>query len=208
MSNIFEEFGRVDPKNSESLFSLIESARSGDQEAFLLLRKKYEPLLQNQVTKHSLADMPDQDVEELRQEALIIFYNAVCNFECSPDGVEFGLYAKICIENGLVSFVRSYLRRAKRTVLPLEKAEEKLEERIYDPLQSLVEKENMSDMVRTIRKLLSEYENRVWWMYVSGMSVSDISKAIGNTDAKSVSNAVYRIRRKLRSAISDQIKFE
>ena len=203
MSN-FEEFGRVDPIDSESLFSLIESAKSGDQEAFLLLRKKYEPLLQNQVTKHSLADMLAQDVEELKQEALIIFYNAVCNFQCSADGVEFGLYAKICVENGLVSFVRSYLRQAKRTVVPLEKAEEKFEERVYDPLQTLVEKENMSDMVRMIRKLLSEYENRVWWMYVSGMSVSDISKAIGNTDPKSVSNAVYRIRKKLRSAISDR----
>lgn len=204
MNNSFEDFGREEPIEREYLFSLIKSARFGDQEAFLYLKEKYKPLLTSLTVKYSLPDMLPQDVEDLTQEALVIFYNAVCNYECSPDGVEFGLYAKICIENGLVSFVRSYLRRAKRAVLPLEKADDRFEDRIYDPLQSLVAKENMSDMVRMIRKHLSEYENRVWWMYVSGMTVSDISKELGGADPKSVSNAVYRIRKKLRKVIVDR----
>lgn len=204
MKNNFDESNRAETLERERLFSLIKSARLGDQEAFLDLKEKYKPLLTSQIAKHSMSDMPAHDIEDLKQEALIIFYNAVCNYECSADGVDFGLYAKICIENGLVSFVRSYLRRAKRAVLPLEKVDDHIDDHVYDPLQSLIAKENMSDMVRMIHKHLSEYENRVWWMYVSGMSVSDISKKLGNTDPKSVSNAVYRIRKKLRAVISDR----
>jgi RNA polymerase sigma factor (sigma-70 family) len=207
MSNNIEEFGADEVFERECLFSLIRSARTGDQKAFLTLKDKYKPLLSALVTKYSLLDMPQQDIEDLKQEALVIFYNALCNYECSSDGVEFGLYAKICIENGLVSFIRSYLRRAKRAVLPLENADDRFEDGIHDPLQSLVAKENMSDMVRMIRKHLSEYENHVWWLYVSGMSVSDIAKELGGVDPKSVSNAVYRIRKKLRSVIADHNKF-
>ena len=187
----------------EELIMQILRAREGDQEAFLALREKYKPLLISQVNRHLSPEMPEQDVDELRQEALIILYNAVCNYDCSSESVEFGLYAKICIENGLASFMRSYFRRLKRVALPLEGIEASAEPKGYDPLQPLVDKESMADLVRMIREQLSDYENRVWWMYVSGMSVADIAKAIGSVEPKSVSNAVYRIRKKLRSLMAD-----
>ena len=76
-----------------------------------------------------------------------------------------------------------------------------------DPLQSLVDRETAEELVRTIKKSLSSYENSIWWLYVSGMSVSDIASAIGE-DSRSVSNAIYRIRRKRRLKISDQRNLE
>lgn len=182
---------------------LVKQARNGSQDAFLKLKAQYTPLLESQVSKHKLHDMTEQDEEDLRQEALIIFCNAVCNYDCSEEGVEFGLYAKICIENGLVSFIRSYYRRKKKVALPLEYAEHVVGEVRYDPLQALVDKENMSELVRVIRKNLSDYENRVWWLYVSGMSASEISGVLKISDPRSVSNAIYRIRRKLRGFLSD-----
>ncbi len=185
--------------NGGEVKSLIARAAEGSQDAFEELKGRYKPLIESQVQKHKLYDMTDQDVEDLRQEALVTFCNAVCHYDCESDGVEFGLYAKICLENGLTSFIRSYLRHRKRTVLPLDSTEIPGER--TDPLQSLVERENTAALIQTIRDNLSEYENRVWWMYVSGMSVSKISVAIGNADAKSVSNAIYRIRRKLRRYI-------
>ena len=57
------------------------------------------------------------------------------------------------------------------------------------------------ELVKSIKKNLSDYENRVWWMYVSGLSVSEIARRIGVVEPKSVSNAVYRIRKKLRAVI-------
>lgn len=182
---------------------LVCKAREGSLDAFSELRSRYKPLLESQVVKHILPGMTAQDEEDLREEALIIFCNAVCNYDCSTEGVEFGLYAKICIENGLVSFVRSYLRRKKKAVLPLDSASITGEDE-GDLLRALVEKETMDELVRTIQKNLSKYENRIWWLYASGMSVSDISQTLGINDPKSVSNAVYRIRKKLRSFLTNR----
>ncbi len=194
-------------ENADTLIELITHAREGSQDAFVELRRRYKPLIESQIAKHTLADMSAQDVEDLRGEATSIFGNAVCNYDCTAEGVEFGLYAKICMGNGLVSFVRSYLRRKKKTVIPLELAENSAATG-SDPLQSLVDKENAQELMRTIKKSLSDYENRVWWLYVSGMSASEIAATIGEADPRSVSNAIYRIRRKLRSKLSDQNNFE
>ncbi|MBE6685280.1 MAG: sigma-70 family RNA polymerase sigma factor [Ruminococcaceae bacterium] len=194
-------------ENFVVIVELIKSAREGSQDAFAELKRRYTPLIESQISKHTLADMSAQDVDDLREEATSIFVNAVCNYDLSAEGVEFGLYAKICIGNGLVSFVRSYLRRKSKTVISLELAE-KAAATGSDPLQSLVDKENEEELMRAIKKCLSDYENRVWWLYVSGMSVSDVAAAIGEVDSRSVSNAIYRIRRKLRSKISDQRNFE
>ena len=191
--------------NSEKnkVFELIEAAQNGVQEAFVELKTLYRPLLESQITKHKAPDMAMQDVEDMRQEALITFCNSVCSYRREPDGVEFGLYAKICIENGLASFMRSYNRRQNRAAMPLSFAVERVGS-VIDPLQALVDKENAADLVREIKNNLSDYENRVWWLYISGLSVSEIASQLGVSDAKSVSNAIYRIRKKLRSLISER----
>ena len=192
-------YGNVHSNNDqrESTLSLIDRARGGDQEAFSTLKEQYSPLLISRVTKHTLADMTVQDVEDMRQEALIVFCNAVYNYRSSEDSVEFGLYAKICIDNGLASFVRSYLRRAQNKALSLDGAHISAASG-KDPLQALVDKENAAELVRSIKKILSDYENNVWWLYVSGLSVSEIAGKLGVDDVKSISNAIYRIRKKLR----------
>lgn len=189
------------PLEKEKIYDLIARAREGSQDALNELKSRYAPLIESQISKHSQPDMAAQDLVDIREEALVIFCNAVCNFDTAA-GVEFGLYAKICIENGLVSFVRSYFRRKKRTILPLEKAEGNGDSPNF--LQSIVDEESAADLVRTIRAKLSNYENRVWWMYVSGMSVAEISAAIGGVDPKSVSNAVYRIRKKLKGVVVER----
>ena len=91
-------------------------------------------------------------------------------------------------------------------LIPAEKNVERAEGSGDAPnfLQSIVDEESTADLVRTIRAKLSNYENRVWWMYVSGMSVSEIALALGGADPKSVSNAVYRIRKKLKGVIVDR----
>ena len=183
---------------------LIRKAKGGNAEAFFELKKQYTPLLESLIYKHTLPEMLRQESDDMQQEALIAFCNAVCSYDCDFEGVEFGLYAKICIENCLASYKRSYIRRHQNISLPIESAEELTDLTVTDPLQLLVEKEKTDELVRSIKNVISEYENRVWWMYVSGMSPSEIAKVIGKSDAKSVSNAIYRIRKKLRAVIGNQ----
>lgn len=191
---------------NKTISELILSAKSGSQDAFAALKEQYRPLIDRCVYKFASSDMTDQDVEDLSQEALICFCSAVCSYDCDSDNVEFGLYAKICIDNGLVSFVRSRNRRNRIKAVSLDD-----EIDIHAPgaeddvLQSLVDRERTSALVRKINKKLSDFEKKIWWMYVSGMSVSEISRAV-SADSKSVSNAIYRIRKKLRETLGESLK--
>jgi RNA polymerase sigma factor (sigma-70 family) len=190
----------------EELIDLINLAGNGMQDAFDKLKDLYKPLMESQIHKHAVTEMSMQDVDDMRQEALLHFCNAVCSYDCSSESVDFGLYAKICISNGLVSFVRSYYRRHKKKILSLESEGfgDKMPYVYADMLQSIVEKEQLTSLVDTIRASLSDYENKIWWLYVSGMSISEISEKLGGVGTKSISNAVYRIRKKLRVFLSDQ----
>ena len=184
----------------EELILLVQKARNGSQDALDALKHQYAPLIESSISRHTFPDMSVQDIVDIREEANIIFCTAVCNYNSSEEGVEFGLYAKICIENGLVSFVRSYFRRKKNSVLSLENVDVSGGDS-QNFLQSIVDEEDTANLVRLIRSKLSDYENRVWWRYVSGMSASLIAKSLGNADSKSVSNAIYRIRKKLKGLI-------
>lgn len=191
----------TDASQKETLLRIIKDAQSGKEEAFKVLEERYKPLIDGCVRRRCLPDMPSQDVEDLHAEALVHFCSAVCSYDCCSDGVEFGLYARICIDNGLVSFMRSYSRRSKNKVVPLDFCEGSRDSNTLDFLQAFIDRENASALVDVINRNLSEYENRVWWLYVSGMSVSDIAHAVGNREPRSVSNAIYRIRKKLRACV-------
>ena len=192
--------------SNKEVLTLLENAQTGDQSAFEILKEKYEPLIASQVQKHILPDMNRQDIEDLRQEALIVFCRAVSLYDINARDVEFGLYAKICIENALVSSVRSYVRKNQGRILSLNDSGDVLNEEFEecDQLQRVVNNESFALLVNLIKDCLSEYESRVWWLYVSGMSVSEIAKTVGDTEPRSVSNAIYRIRKKLRSRIGGQ----
>ena len=192
------------PLDRENLLSLVQKARDGSQEALDALKHQYAPLIEGSIARHTLPDMSLQDQIDIREEANIIFSTAVCNYNSSAEGVEFGLYAKICLENGLVSYIRSYFRRKKNPILSLENVEVSVGGN-SEFLQSIVDAEDTANLVKFIQSKLSDYENRVWWMYVSGMSASAIATTLGNTEPKSVSNAIYRIRKKLRGILPEHI---
>lgn len=180
---------------------LIIAVKGGDQTAFETLRDRYKPLIEASVQKYSSDAMTAEDREEMYQEALFILYSAACSYTLE-NGVEFGLYAKICIENSMLSFIRSYNRHNRIRALSLDGE-------AFDPpaahddfLQSFIDEEQAALLVTKISSCLSKYENTVWWIYASGASAKTIAERLG-TDEKSVSNAVYRIRKKLRDILSD-----
>lgn len=187
----------------EQVKELILKAQAGDDSAFAALKDIYRPLIDASSKRFTSDAMTEQDGEDLYQEALVHFCNSVCSYNCDSDGVEFGLYAKICIENGLVSFVRVYNRQNRLRAVSLEERADPIFIDGGDVLSSIVERERTAMLVRQINKQLSGLENKVWWMYVSGASVSAIAKGL-QIENKSVSNAIYRIRKKLKTALFEQ----
>lgn len=175
---------------------LLKLAKGGDSRAFEALLDVYSPLIESLISGFSHADFEVDDRDDLRQESCIAFFGAVQKYDASQTDVQFGLFAKICIRNRLVSYQRKMHRRLHLS--PEEPAHASEED--ADPARELVERENYLALYARINTLLSAYEKRVWWMYLSGRTAREISEVVGR-DERSVQNAVYRIRQKLRREI-------
>ena len=65
--------------------------------------------------------------------------------------------------------------------------------------EELIIAEQMEELRGRIRTALSEAEQRVLTLYLSGHSYQEIARLMG-TAPKAVDNALQRVRRKLRSA--------
>lgn len=182
----------------EQLHTCILAVRAGDQAAFSALLSDYEPLLGAEISGHA-AGLGKQDVEDLRQCALLALYRAAQSFDLSQCEVEFGLYAKICINNALLSQLRIINRY--RTEVSVADTHEVLEVG-EDPAARVMQEEAAAALYARVRSLLSPYENRVWALYMAGRSTGEIARLL-NKDTHSIENAVYRIRKKLRAAFGD-----
>jgi hypothetical protein len=113
------------------------------------------------------------------------------------------LYQAYANEITLKPGAEAYLRKLKKhenVILVDAENASAISHDVTDPAKRLIDEEAYLSLYRRIREALSEYENQVWWLYLSGRTASEIGKQLGK-DARSVQNAVYRIRRKLRSVI-------
>ena len=180
---------------------LIEKVRAGDEEAFSSLLEKYTPLIESLVSKFQNDDFALLSREDLGQEATVVFYNSILTYDLEQTDVEFGLYAKICMSNALVSKMRA-LKRVTSEILTDSPTEKFFANDVdyEEPGAKILEQENLKALYSVIRKNLSDLEYRIWQYSMSGKTASDIAKAVGK-DEKSVTNAIYRIRKKLRALL-------
>ena len=183
--------------SNPSVQDLIRRVRTGDPAAFPALLDEYRALIGAAVTRYG-ADLQATDREDLRQSALLAFYRAALNYDVAQSEVEFGLFAKICVENALISHLRR-LRRPADEPLP----EDMLGEGKDDPVALLLADEAAAELRARMHAVLSPYENRVWDLYLTGHTAAEIA-AILSKQPRSVENAVFRIRRKLRVALFDR----
>ena len=186
-------------KNKEEINKLILAVRGGDQAAFIELLKQYSPLIEASVNMFCSDGLSANDKDDFRQEASVAFYNSVLTYDLEQSDVELGLYAKICVCNALISQIRI----AKRIPTEVQELSENIvSNEAHEDLSSrLLEEERLSFLFKIIRNTLSKYEYRVWELYLSGCSTSEIARQL-NTDSKSISNAIYRIRVKLKETLN------
>lgn len=186
-------------KNCCDTKELILKVRNNDQNAFVTLLEKYSPLIDSSVNRFSNDESFALYREDLYQEASLVFYNSILAYDLEQTEVEFGLFAKICIYNALVSQLRVLKKRHEE---PLEKIPENLfaPQDAEDPAFRILEQERLKKLYSVIRKNLSDFEYTVWQLYVSGRSCADIASLL-SLNEKSVNNAIYRIRKKLRALL-------
>ena len=185
--------------NTPETLVLITQAKQGDADAFDILLTQYGPLIEHriQTARARRPDLLPEDEKDLRQEAHLAFYRALLSYNAEQQNVSFGLYAKICIENALISALRKLAPIAD--LLDYETMISLPADREEDPSLRLREQEDYEALSRRIARILSPFENRIWQRYIAGMTAPDIARQL-KKDTRSIHNVIYRIRNKLRNA--------
>lgn len=185
--------------SKDDIRALLIAVKGGDQSAFDSLLDQYKPLINASVAKFSSDEAFALYHEDLKQEAALVFYNSILAYDLEQNEVEFGLFAKICIHNALVSVLRSLKRRSEEPIAQIPETLLTVQD-FEDPSSRMLERERLKSLYAVIRKNLSNFEYEVWQLYMSGRSAKEIAKRL-QTDEKAISNAIYRIRKKLRSVL-------
>ncbi|MBO7342170.1 MAG: hypothetical protein J6U87_05770, partial [Clostridia bacterium] len=96
----------------------------------------YEPLVEAEVARYAVG-LSHADREDLHRAALVSLYRAALKFDASQQAVEFGLFAKTCITNALISELRVLRRTGPDALSP----EEPADSFVDDPAARLIEQE-------------------------------------------------------------------
>ena len=185
----------------ERVLHRIGDVRRGDQEAFVSLAKQYEPLMESLISRFCRDEQMGLAREDLKQEAMVVFYHSILTYDLEQSEVEFGLYAKICISNALISQFRIQKRYGSEQIAPWIGDVSEGTETEEDPSARLVEQERLDALWADIEANLSPLENRIWRLFISGRTAKEIALLVGK-DEKSVTNGIYRIRKKLRALLA------
>lgn len=186
-----------DSRSPDSL-ELIYKAARGNQDAFCTIAEKYEPLIYKLTAGF---DVPESEKDDLFQEGRIGLYKAVLMYD--PELSSFGTFAYLCVKRSILSAVKAY--QTKNNALSQFAHEEDdlsgFASGMADgPEAALINKESYALLLERIDSHLSEYENTVLRLYLTGVSHDRIAQKLA-TSRKSVDNAISRIRRKLRVLI-------
>lgn len=181
----------------KELSDLIAGVKSGRHEDFELIKLRYRPLMRD--LAKSFEQSGAGSLDDLLEECQRALLKACVSFDETKRGITFGLYAKICIRNSLISVMRSEKTKRKKMEKSADKAERKI------PKLEGFEGLEAEEIVDRIAGSLSAYEERVFFEFFSGRSASEVAAGLGS-DEKSVYNAVYRIRSKAKKLCDDAQK--
>ena len=193
-------------QQSSEMQKLICDIQNGVPLSFETVYSLYGPLINSLAEKYGVMSVPtlvffgDGELEDLRQEAAIALYDAALAF--NPErGVSFGLYAKICIKNRIISYLRSINGKSvKAEPIDLTPQNEVSASLDIDPEKLIISKESLADLERRISLSLTDLERSVFDLYLASATYEDIAAELGKPK-KSIDNAMQRIKAKLRKLL-------
>lgn len=190
---------------------LLAAVRDGDDRALRALLARYRPFARARARSYFLIG---GDRDDVVQEGMIGLYKAVRDYD--PDReASFRTFAELCINRQILSAIKAANRNKHaplnayvsfdtsegnecgntlREVVAVDDDE--------DPLVAVLDSDEMRELRRTIRELLSELESDVLDLYVQGRSYEEIAEVLGR-HTKSVDNALQRVKQKLMQQLRD-----
>lgn len=177
---------------SDSDETLCAQAAVGDRLAEETLVLRYQRMTRSCARPYFLAG---GDSEDLFQEAMLGLLNAIREYDPQRDA-SFRAFAETCIRNRVRSAVTA-AARGKHIPLnhsvPFEALMLGCE---HSPEELFISREAERERLTKLRRCLSPLERQILELYLQGFSYREIGSQVERS-AKSVDNAVQRIRRKV-----------
>ena len=190
---------------------LIAKLRSGEKEIIDYLMEKYKNLVRKEANAMFLLGGENDD---LIQEGMIGLFKAIRDYDSGRDA-SFFTFADLCISRQMYNAVQASQRQKHiplNTYISLyaqvdkdsEEGQE-LGEMISSPTEPSLEemvigKETAKALEDQIAQELSEFENQVLDLHLTGMTYVQIAKVLGR-DEKSTDNALQRVKTKVKKLI-------
>jgi len=205
---------RTPPLTSAPDAELARLFQGGDHGALDVLLTRYRRFARSRSRSYYLVG---GDADDLEQEALIGLYKAVRDYR--PDHeVAFRPFAELCITRQMLSAIKTANRHKHQPLNTAvsfhgtrdagEDGGHTLEERLPgptatdDPAERVLGDEQVAVLAEAVAADLSRLELEVLRLYLAGRSYVEIADHVGR-HAKSVDNAVQRIKRKLGRSLSE-----
>jgi RNA polymerase sporulation-specific sigma factor len=151
------------------------------------------------------------DADDLIQEGLVGLYKAVRDYRSDRES-SFRNFAELCITRQIITAVKTATRNKHS---PLNQyvsfsatpagaggdGEPTLEDvipgsTVHDPVNQVISTEELHSLVGCLSTALSELESRVLAQYLDGRPYEEVATRLG-CDAKTVDNALQRVKRKV-----------
>jgi RNA polymerase sporulation-specific sigma factor len=193
---------------------LIALAKQGSAPAYDAIVRRYYGFVRLKSSSYFLAG---GDSEDLVQEGLVGLYKAVRDYRTDRES-SFRNFAELCITRQIITAVKTASRNKhaplnryvsfSNTPAGGAEPEPTLDEILpgptaHDPINQAISSEELRALIACLSSVLSELESRVLGLYLDGYSYQDIGEKLG-CEAKTVDNALQRVKRKVGSHIDSR----
>lgn len=193
----------------------IYEIKNGNQEALNKIMEKYKPYVYLKAKPFFIVGAEKEDII---QEGMIGLFKAIKSYNFEKD-VSFKSFADLCIKRQIITAIKASTRQKhiplnsylslNKTVCDEEDDRAIIEmidlDSLHDPLETITNKETCQKIGAKISKVLSDFEQKVFYEYINGESYANIAKKL-NSHSKAVDNAVQRIKKKIEKNISEDDK--
>lgn len=183
--------------NNKALESILKKAQDGDELSLEEVLRQYKNIVEIIASKYKNTPMEHEDIV---QEGMIGLFSAIKTYNGNR-GASFRTYANTCIDNAIQTALRKFKRQKD---IPAENMVEYQDEQIdissasHSAEETYISRERLERITKTFKEIFSDFEYKVYTLYILGCSYDEISTAL-NTNHKSIDNALQRIKKKLSS---------
>jgi len=192
---------------------VIILAKLGDINAQEYLISKYENFVKAKAKSYFLIGA---DKEDIYQEGMIGLFKAIRDFK-SDKLSSFKAFAELCVTRQIITAIKTATRQKHiplNTYVSLnkpiydEESDRTLldvlsEAKVSDPEELIINREELKHMYSEIGDVLSNLEMEVLMSYLDGKSYQEIASEL-DRHAKSIDNALQRVKRKLEKCITNK----